>query len=176
MTKKILLLLLVLAVGLGLLLLTARRSHYESHRSLLIKQPSQRIWQLLADIDGWPSWWPGVERARLIGPLAVGSRIDLKLKGLPEGKPVRLEVLLPQRQLGWSGRGVLGSRVATRVELRPAAGGCVVLLGNSISGPQAVLARFGNSESFSQYQELVLKILASKMKQAAAAAPGGEKD
>jgi|GEM_PF-1115763 len=176
MLKKILILLLLLAAGLGLLLLTSHNSRFEVHHSLQLNRAPEHIWPLLADVDGWQNWWPGVERSALLGPLAAGSRIDLKFKGLPSTDPVRLETLSPLRRLGWSGPGVLGSTVETQIELRKNADGCEVILSNSITGPQAVLARISGSEKFTEYQQLVLKVLERRLQEPAAAKPGGEKD
>lgn len=176
MLKKVLLLLLVVAAGLGLLLLTARGSQFAVQRSTVVADTPEQVWSLLADIGHWKSWWPGMEDAQLLGPLALGSRIRLQLKGLPESEPVMVEWLDPFRLIGWSGPGVLGSRVTTRVELRGTGEGTEVLVHNSILGPQAVLARFSSSDSFTQYQELILKTLARQLSLAAAAGPGGEKD
>jgi len=176
MLKKVLILLLVLAVGLVLLLLTARDSRLDTQSSALIGSSPAQVWDLLADIDHWRNWWPGVERSTLLGPLAVGSRIDLKLKGLPESDPAGIDRLVPRRLLGWMSPGVLGSEVTTRLELEPTPEGTEVVLSNSISGPQAVLARFSSGESFPQYQQLVLKALERRMEEAVQVNPGGEKD
>jgi len=176
MLKKILVLLLVLAVGVGLLLFTARDSRFEAQRSEYFAESPAAIWSLLADVNHWQSWWPGVEDSELLEPLAVGSRIRFKLTGLPEGEPVSVEWLAPRQQLGWAGPGVLGSRVATRIELLSKNGGTEVSIHNSIFGPQAVLAKLGNRENFSRYQELVLKVLADKLQERVAPATGGEKD
>src|SRR5512133_1024455 len=35
----------------------------------------QAVWQLWADVEGWPEWNAGVERIELRGPFAVGSTI-----------------------------------------------------------------------------------------------------
>jgi uncharacterized protein YndB with AHSA1/START domain len=175
MLKKFLIALLALAAALVLLLLTSRGSHYASRSSALIGSAPERVWALLVDVDQWQTWWPGVERSKLLGSLAVGSRIDLKLKGLPEAEPVTLEWLEPLQKLGWSGAGVLGSRVTTRLELQRSPTGTEVILSHAITGPQAILARFTSGDSFSQYQQLVLQVIERRL-QEPAPKPGGEKD
>ena len=176
MLKKALFILLLVLCGLAGLLLTARGSRFAVQQSEVFPQPPSVVWQLVSDVDGWPRWWPGVERASLLGPLAVGSRIDLKLRGLPETQPVRLVTLVPQRQLEWSGKGVLASTVATRVELHKTAQGCEVRLSNSIVGPQAVLARYGSGDDFPRYQKLFLQSLAKRLQEQSPTAQGREKD
>ncbi|MEZ5642943.1 MAG: SRPBCC family protein [Burkholderiaceae bacterium] len=44
-----------------------------------------RVWQLLADVAGWPRWNAGVAAARLLGPFATGSRFEMQL---PDGGPL----------------------------------------------------------------------------------------
>ncbi len=44
-----------------------------------------RVWQLRADVAGWPRWNAGVAAARLLGPFATGSRFEMQL---PDGGPL----------------------------------------------------------------------------------------
>jgi hypothetical protein len=41
----------------------------------------EAIWLRWKDVDGWPDWDEGLEWARLLGPLKVGSSGSLKCKG-----------------------------------------------------------------------------------------------
>ncbi|RBL84675.1 hypothetical protein DDE05_22315 [Streptomyces cavourensis] len=39
----------------------------------LIDAPADAVWALHTDIDGWPAWNTGIDRARLDGPLEEGT-------------------------------------------------------------------------------------------------------
>jgi hypothetical protein len=49
----------------------------------------EQIWQLWADVPGWPEWNRDIERIELIGPFAVGSRILMTPIG---DEPVELRI------------------------------------------------------------------------------------
>lgn len=40
-----------------------------------------RLWQVLADVDGWVSWNDGIESIALAGPLAVGAQFRMTPPG-----------------------------------------------------------------------------------------------
>src|SRR5258708_5770723 len=44
--------------------------------SILIDAPLPRVWQLISDIDRWPTWQPDISKAALQGPLAADSKFS----------------------------------------------------------------------------------------------------
>lgn len=60
------------------------------------------VWDVISDIEAWPSWNPDVKTARLEGPLAVGSLFRWKAGGASLTSTLR--VVDPPRELSWSGR------------------------------------------------------------------------
>lgn len=59
------------------------------------------IWDVMADVDGWPSWSPDIVAAKLEGPLAVGSVFRWK-SGSASLTSVLRSVDWP-RELAWTG-------------------------------------------------------------------------
>jgi hypothetical protein len=49
----------------------------------------EAVWQLWADVEGWPEWNAGIEQIELSGPFAVGSTI---LMTPPGDEPVALRI------------------------------------------------------------------------------------
>src|SRR5690242_8163304 len=41
----------------------------------------EAVWRLWADVASWPEWNSGVQRAELVGPFTVGSRIVMTPPG-----------------------------------------------------------------------------------------------
>lgn len=84
------------------------------------------LYALLADIDGWPAWTPGLRaiRRRGQGPFVPGTRFVMVLAapvigGLP--LPCELYENTPQR-LEWGG-GIPGSVIRHSLEITPAGPG-----------------------------------------------------
>ncbi|HXG26276.1 MAG TPA: SRPBCC family protein [Candidatus Binatia bacterium] len=58
--------------------------HFE--HSIEIDAPQQRVWDVLSDIEGWPSRIETVESAEVLeGPLAQGARVRLRQPKLSAG-------------------------------------------------------------------------------------------
>lgn len=70
----------------------------------VIEAPVERVWSVLADIDGWSRWNPDVSRTKLQGPLAPGTRFRWKAGGLPIVST--LQEVVPERRIGWTGRAI----------------------------------------------------------------------
>ena len=60
------------------------------------------VWDVLSDIDNWPSWNPDVKEAKLTGGLKVGS--VFRWKSGPGTITSTLEEVEAPREIGWSGR------------------------------------------------------------------------
>ena len=47
--------------------------------SVEIRASSERVWEVLSDLEGWPAWTPTVTSVQRVdpGPLAVGSRVRI---------------------------------------------------------------------------------------------------
>src|SRR5688500_3471938 len=61
-----------------------------------IEAPVDRVWQVLADIDAWPDWWPSVRRVEVVdrgGASGLGAvrRISWRT-ALPYGLVIDMEV------------------------------------------------------------------------------------
>lgn len=66
-----------------------------------IEAPAERIWQVLSDIDKWPTWQPDLAYAHLHGPAQAGSHFDWSASGyLPIHST--LHIAEPGRAFGWS--------------------------------------------------------------------------
>ena len=67
-----------------------------------IRAKPEVVWEVLADIDSWPSWNPDVKEAKLTDGLKVGS--VFRWKAGPGTITSTLEQVEPPREIGWSGR------------------------------------------------------------------------
>ena len=62
----------------------------------------QTIWDVLVDVDRWPTWNSAVKMARMGGPLAEGTSFHWKASSLTISSVFR--AVDPPRTLGWSGQ------------------------------------------------------------------------
>jgi hypothetical protein len=67
-----------------------------------IQAKPESVWDVLADIDNWPSWNPDVKEAKLTGGLKVGS--SFRWKAGPGTITSTLEQVDRPREIGWAGR------------------------------------------------------------------------
>ncbi|WP_432128753.1 SRPBCC family protein [Streptomyces sp. bgisy082] len=74
----------------------------------VIDAPLPTVWALHTDIDDWPAWNTGIDRAELDGPAAVGSSFAWHTHGLDITST--LHELLPMRRIVWGGtaEGIVG--------------------------------------------------------------------
>ncbi|PLX83601.1 MAG: hypothetical protein C0617_10700 [Desulfuromonas sp.] len=156
MLKKLAGLLACLGIAFGaMMLFTAERS-FEVDNRQVVAHPAASVWAVLADVDRWPAWWPGVEEARLESGWRPGAALALVLKGTPERRPARIEAVVAGRRMSWVRDGVLGSLTRTSLDLEPLGGETRVTLKSTIHGPQAFMAGLTGKEEFAMYHRAVL--------------------
>jgi uncharacterized protein YndB with AHSA1/START domain len=67
-----------------------------------IEAAPQTIWDVLVDVERWPTWNSAVKTARMAGPLAEGTSFRWKASSLMISSVFR--EVHPPRTLGWSGQ------------------------------------------------------------------------
>jgi len=103
-----------------------------------VAAPPEIVWDLIADIDGWPRWNPDVKEASLSGGLAEGSTFRWKAgSGVITSRFRRLE---RPRLLGWTGR-TFGIYAIHVYRLEPRDGQTIVSTAESWDGWPARLLR-----------------------------------
>jgi polyketide cyclase/dehydrase/lipid transport protein len=105
-------------------------------------------WERWSDFARWPSWNPHCVEAALDGPLAPGSRLELRLRDV-RGREFytrpHLTVVEEGRRLDWEARG-LGLRASTRTSLAPEPDGTRITLEASAEGRLAFAFRIGMTD------------------------------
>jgi len=88
----------------------------------------ERVWEVLADVENWPSWTPSVTSITRLdeGPLRVGSRVRIKQPRLPVVTWTVTE-LSPGASLTWIATGP-GFRTTASHRIHPGEPGSVVTL------------------------------------------------
>ncbi len=118
-----------------------------AHASLAIDAPPAIVWALLTDIDHWPDWQPGIDKASIVGPAhgeaAPGVRFDWSTGSVTIHS--RIAALVPRQRLAWTGRMLLFRAVhCWRLTALPH-GGTLVATDESLSGwPVAWLISSGS--------------------------------
>ncbi|MCA9646028.1 MAG: SRPBCC family protein [Polyangiaceae bacterium] len=96
------------------------------------------VWEVISDVNGWPSWNPDVSGAQLLGPLAVGT--EFRWKAGPGTITSTLLEVEPLREISWRGKS-LGVSALHVWRLRPAAQGVTLEVEESLEGLPARLFR-----------------------------------
>ncbi|PSN15023.1 polyketide cyclase/dehydrase and lipid transport [filamentous cyanobacterium CCT1] len=102
-----------------------------ARHQVTINAPAETIWQLLTDIDGWPSWNPNISAATLAGRVKPGSTFRWKSNGI--GIMSTLQTVEPHCHLGWTGKAI-GTRAIHTWELEPVGDTVVVTTAESFEG------------------------------------------
>jgi hypothetical protein len=91
-----------------------------------VAAPPTAAWNVLTDLDAWPSWGPTVQRAELSepGPLRLGSRGKV---WTPVGLPLPFEITEFEAGRLWAWK--VARIPATRHSVDPSATGCLVTFG-----------------------------------------------
>ena len=98
---------------------------------VFIEASLERVWAAHTGVDSWPEWQPDVSRAKLEGPLAVGSVFRWRSRGANVVATIR--EVEPERRIGWTGK-ALGTRAAHTWTLTPRDGGVLVKTEESMEG------------------------------------------
>lgn len=105
-------------------------------KEIEIAASPERVWDLLAGIDGWPSWNPGVASASLGGELRPGVRFVWKAGGTRIAS--QLVKIDAPREIAWTGR-ALGLSVVHVYRIEANGGATTVRTEESVRGPLARL-------------------------------------
>jgi uncharacterized protein YndB with AHSA1/START domain len=99
----------------------------------------ERAWKRWTDFARWPDWNPQCVGARLDGPLAPGTKLDLHLRH-PRGRDFytrpRLTEVDPGRRLAWQVRSI-GLRSTTTTTLEPQPDGTLMTIASDSQGGMA---------------------------------------
>ena len=100
---------------------------------------AEAAWARWTDFARWPKWNPRCIEARIDGPLAPGTALDLRLRH-PRGRDFytrpRLTVVEALNEIVWEARG-LGLRAPTRTTMGPEPDGTRVTIEADARGPLA---------------------------------------
>jgi uncharacterized protein YndB with AHSA1/START domain len=98
---------------------------------ILIRASAQRIWELLSEIDRWPSWNPAVKGAKLNGVFEVGTTFNWKSGGIAIVST--LQEIQPTTKLVWTGKAI-GTRAIHVWSLKSTLTGVLVCTSESFDG------------------------------------------
>ena len=80
-----------------------------AYREIFIQASPEVVWKIHTDINNWSQWQPGVDMAKLAGPLATDSIFQWKSGGLTITSTI--QIVEPNQQIGWTGK-ALGTRAS----------------------------------------------------------------
>jgi len=89
-----------------------------------VSAPIDRVWSILASVEGWPRWHAGIAFAALRGGLEPGALLQWRADGMPM-RSVLLEVDAPH-SLIWTSR-TLAARGVHRWSLIPVSEGMTLV-------------------------------------------------
>jgi uncharacterized membrane protein len=79
-----------------------RKAPVFSEGRIEIAASAEGLWDLMADIERWPSWNPDVREASVLGDIAEGTRF--RWKAGPGTITSTLRMVDRPRAIGWTGR------------------------------------------------------------------------
>ncbi len=113
-------------------------------------------WDVISNIEAWPSWNPDVKTATLEGPLAVGSVFRWRAGGVSLISTLR--TVDPPRELSWSGR-AMGIRAIHTFRFEPSDGGTLARSEESWAGLVPTLLRGYSRRTLDRGIRNVLRLL-----------------
>lgn len=123
---------------------------------LVIAASPEVVWDVISDIEAWPSWNPDVKTATLDGPLAVGSVFRWRAGGASLTSTLR--VVDPPRELSWSGR-AMGIRAIHIFRFEPSDGSTLARSEESWAGLVPTLFRGYSRRTLDRGIRSVLRLL-----------------
>jgi hypothetical protein len=109
-----------------------------AHEQIHIAADVQTVWDVLGDIEHWPSWNQAVRSVSVHGPVAPGT--TFRWKAGPGTITSRLAEVDAPRRIVWTGT-TLGIKAVDTFSLEPSDGGTLVRQGESWDGLAARLFR-----------------------------------
>jgi uncharacterized protein YndB with AHSA1/START domain len=114
------------------------------------------VWDVISNIEAWPSWNPDVKTATLDGPLAVGS--VFRWRAGSASLTSTLRVVDTPRELSWSGR-AMGIRAIHTFRFEPSDGGTLARSEESWAGLVPTLLRGYSRRTLDRGIRNVLRLL-----------------
>ena len=102
-----------------------------AHQEIFIQAPPEVVWKIHTDINAWSQWQPGITRANLEGPPAVGSIFQFKSGGLIISATIQM--VEPNQRIGWTGQ-TLGTQASHVWTLTPHQNGTLLTTDESMEG------------------------------------------
>ena len=97
---------------------------------IVIEAPIERVWSVVADIEGQPRWMHEMKAVRLLtpGPVTVGTQgeADVRIFGISVTDPVTVTEFEPPHRFGISHEGSFGGRGL--ISLEPGADGTTTIV------------------------------------------------
>jgi uncharacterized protein YndB with AHSA1/START domain len=91
----------------------------------------QSVWDVLTDIESWPTWNPDVKSMSMEGDLAEGS--TFRWRAGPGTITSRIQQVEPPRLIGWTGA-IFGIKAKHVYRLEPRDGATIVYTEESYEG------------------------------------------
>lgn len=102
-----------------------------SQAQIEIAAPPERVWELLSNIERWPTWNSLVQKSVLSGPLHPGSVFKWKSKGFAVTSTLR--EVTQKRRIAWTGK-AFGTRAVHTWEIEESNQGTILTTAESFAG------------------------------------------
>jgi uncharacterized protein YndB with AHSA1/START domain len=105
---------------------------------LQIEAAPEVVWDVISDLERWPSWIPDIKSVAVDGPLAPGT--VFRWRSRSASLTSTLATVDPPRELGWTGR-TMGIRAVHVFRFEPREGGTLARSAESWDGLLAKLLK-----------------------------------
>jgi carbon monoxide dehydrogenase subunit G len=102
-------------------------------RKVEVRASAEATWQVLADVESWPTWTPTFQQVELQGPLQEGTKVRIKQPGRG-AVTYEIQELEPGRRFQWGSRGAGNAQRADHVVEPTASDSCAVTLTFEMTG------------------------------------------